>query len=322
MVGSLLVLAGCSSEKEAGDTANADFSKSPIKLIVPWSAGGITDVTARLLAEEAVKYLPEGTDIVVENRPGGSGTIGATEVANSKPDGHTLLISPLVPVTESPSFTTTPYEYTDFQPVVQVLSTPTVFAIKKDSNMKTYDDFVKYAKENPGKFTYATGGAGTLDHIVMEGIALKEGIKIEHIPYEGAAPVVNDILGGHIDGGHLQVPGLLPYVKEGDVTILWNSGGDEYSFMPEGTPSLSEEDLDLPIMDAKTSIVGPKEMPEETLDMLVDAFKQAMENEKFIDKMNNANLEPAFLGPDELAEIIENRYTTSKKIIEESGMAE
>ncbi|WP_169792848.1 Bug family tripartite tricarboxylate transporter substrate binding protein [Lentibacillus amyloliquefaciens] len=322
---SVLLLAGCGNEsKDSGASSEeeaVDFSKKPIKLIVPWSAGGITDVTARLLAEEAVNHLPEGAEVVVENRPGGTGTIGAAEVANAEADGFTLLISPLVPVTESPSIRQTPYEYDDFDPVLQVLSTPTAFAVGTSNDIATYEDFVQYAKDNPGEFKYATGGVGTLDHIVMEAIALKENIDIKHVPYEGAAPIINDILGGHIDGGHLQIPGLLPYVEEGDVRIAWNSGSEGFAYMPKDTPTL-EGKLDLPEMDAKTSIVGPKGIPEETLNIIVDAFKKTMDSEKFKEKMENANLEPAFAGPEELGETIETRYQTSKKIIEESGIAE
>lgn len=325
MIGVLLAiltigLIACADENVVGDNdEELDYSNQSLKIIVPWESGGLTDATARLLSEEVVEYLPEESKVVVENRPGASGGLGSTEVANAKPDGHTISISPLVPVTEGPHFGQVSYEYTDFEPIAQLLSTPTVFAVSADSDIETYDDFIEYAKENPNDFSYGSPGAGTLDHIVMEEVASENGISIDHVPYEGTAPMISDILGGHVDGGHMQIPDLVPHIKDGTIRILWNSGSEGYPHMPEDTPTISELGIDME-MDAKTSIVGPVDLPEEMRDELAKAFEQAMQSDEFQEKMENANFVPEFEGPEKLQETIEERYKLSGEIIEDAGI--
>ncbi|GGJ98372.1 exported protein [Lentibacillus kapialis] len=309
------------SGDKSGEGSEVNLTKRPITLVVPWSAGGITDATARILAEEAVNYLPEGAEIVVENRPGASGSIGATEIASANPDGYNLLISPLVPITEGPHFGETSYGYKDFTPITQVLSTPTVFAVNADSDIKSYEEWIKYVKDNPGEFSYGSPGAGTLDHIAMEAIALEHNLKIEHVPYKGNAPMISDLLGGHVDGGHMQIPDLIPHVKEDKVNVLWNTGSKGFPYMPEDIPTIRDKGIDLN-MDAITAIVGPANLPEDIRGALNEAFKKAIESETFKEKMNKSNLAPSYAGPEKLKEIIEKRYETSGKIIEEAGLAE
>lgn len=323
------LLVGCGQESDTtegnadkgGNESKVDLTKRPIKLIVPWSAGGMTDATARIIAEEAVNYLAEGANIVVENRPGASGSIGATEVANSNPDGYNLLISPLVPITEGPHFGQTSYDYTDFAPVTQVLSTPTVFAVNADSDIKSYEDWVEYVKNNPGEFSYGSPGAGTLDHIAMEAIALENNLKIEHVPYKGNAPMISDLLGGHVDGGHMQIPDLVSHVEEGNVRVLWSSGSNGFPYMPEGVPSIADKKIDLE-MDAITAIVGPADLPDNVRDVLDKAFKKAIDSKEFKERMKKVNLDPSYAGPGELKKTIETRYKSSGEIIKESGLAD
>lgn len=316
------VLVGCSGNDSSSNTEEdvaVDYSKNPLKIIVPWASGGLTDATARLLSEEVVDYLPEGSKIVVENRPGASGGIGSTEVANAKPDGHTVLLSPLVPIIEIPQFGQVTYDYKDFDPIIQLLSTPLVFAVNADSEIKTYEEFVEYSKENPSGFSYGSPGAGTLEHITMEKVSAENDISIEHVPYEGTAPMISDILGGHVDGGLMQIPDLVPHLKEGTIRLLWNSGSEGFPHLPEDTPTLKDLGIDI-TMNGQTSILAPDETPDEIKEMLEDAFKQALESEKFIEKMENANFEPSYESSADLEKIIEERYELNSGIIEDLGI--
>src|SRR5215207_647421 len=182
----------------AGAAHAQPFPSRPVTLIVPWPAGGTTDIGMRALATATEKHL--GQPIVIENRPGAGGTLGPGQMANSaRPDGYTLAQIPIT-VFRLPYMQKTAFDPTkDFTYIIGLTGYTFGVVVKSDARWKTFQDFLADAKANPGKINYGTPGAGTSLHITMEQIAKQRGIKWVHIPFKGSAETTNALLGGHID---------------------------------------------------------------------------------------------------------------------------
>ena len=271
--------------------AAQDFPVKPITMIVPWPAGGSSDIAMRALSEVAAKHL--GQPIVVDNKPGASGTLGpATMAATAKPDGYTISQMPIsvvrIPIIQKATFDT----LKDFTYILQLTSYTFGITTKADSPFKSWSDVVKYAKENPGKVTYATPGTGTSLHIGVEQIAAKEGIKLTHVPFKGGAETNAAVLGGHT---MLQADstGWKPLVDAGQLRLLniWNA---KRSAVWPDAPTLQE--LGYPfIFDSPFGIAGPKGMDPAIVKKLHDAFKKAVEDPTAIEAMRKYDMAPSYL---------------------------
>jgi len=221
-----------------GATAQA-FPDQPITIVVPFPPGGSTDLLARKLGDEMAKRLK--TTVIIDNRPGAGGTIGSRQVANAKPDGHTLVLG----VTGSHSvsyslYADPPYDpVKDFEAVSLIVNTPLVVAVNDQVPANNISEFLDYARANPDKLTYGTPGNGTSMHLTGEMLDLAAGTKLVHVPYKGSAAALNDMLGGQIDFMFGDVLVLMPHLQSGKAKALAVTGLQRHPMLPD-VPTLAE----------------------------------------------------------------------------------
>ena len=254
----------------------AEFPSKPVTYIVPWSAGG-SDACARVLGNVTSKYL--GQPVIVENKPGAAGTLGPSTMAlTAKPDGYTISEMPLT-LFRYPQMMKTNYNtLTDFSYII--LLTGYVFGavVKADSPFKTFNDFVAYAKANPGKVTYATTGGVSIAYTTMEMVARKNGIKWTNVPQKGSAELCSAVLGGHVMAG-MTSSGWAPLVASGDLRLL-ATFGDERSKKFPNIPTAKELGYGV-VTKSPYGLAGPKGMDPKIVKILHDAFKKGMESPEY-----------------------------------------
>ncbi len=310
------------SEATAGNkeetNTKIDFPTKPITIIVPYAPGGTTDTASRTLASVISKYIPNGVSVNVVNKPGGGGIIGMTEVLKAKPDGYTIGMATVGPMTIKPHTDNTAYGADTFKPIMEVVATPNVLVVQSDAPWATYDEWFEYVKANPGAFNFGTTGAGLTQHITMESFSVETGVKLTHIPFDGGAPTLAALLGGHVDGAVVQTTEAMPHIQSGKLRALVNTG----SFKTEGledVPLLTEKGVNVS-SDVWTGLVAPPEVPDEIIDILHQAFKQALEDESLITKFKNIGVTPSYAGPEKFQEIIKRDFDINGKVLKAAGI--
>ncbi|MEW6184158.1 MAG: tripartite tricarboxylate transporter substrate binding protein [Thermodesulfobacteriota bacterium] len=294
----------------------ADFPTKPVTLYVPWTAGGSTDVVLRVLAEIAAKHL--GQPIVIENKPGGGGTIGAaTMVATAKPDGYTISQIPITVFRYPLMMKTTWDPLKDFSYIIHLTGYTFGVVVKKDAPWKTFNDLVAYAKANPGKVTYATPGAGTSLHTTMEMIALKNGFKWTQVPMKGSAETVPAVLGGHVMAT-ADSSSWAPQVDAGNLRLLVTWGVQRTQKWPT-VPTLKELGYGI-ISNSPFGLAGPKGMDPKVVKILHDAFKKAMDDPAFQKTLDKFDMEPYYMNTENYNKFVKQIYDDEKEIVEKLGM--
>jgi tripartite-type tricarboxylate transporter receptor subunit TctC len=295
------------------------YPVKPITMIVPWPAGGSTDVAMRALSNAASKHL--GQPIIIDNKGGASGTLGpATMAATAKPDGYTLSQIPItifrLPLMKNQKVSWNPD--TDFSYIIHLTGYAFAVGTTTDSPFKTWEDVVTFAKANPGKVTYGTPGAGTSLHIGMELIASKAGIQLTHVPFKGDAESRAAVLGGHINltvGGS----GLVPMVEAGQMRALMIWTKDRAKGWPN-VPTL--RDLGYPwVFDSPFGIAGPKGMDPKIMQILHDAFKKAVEDPEALAVLDKYFMVPNYADQKGYLEIIKQSTAYEKEALEKIGLA-
>lgn len=282
----------------------------PVTFIVPWPPGGSTDLAMRGLAEIAAKHL--GQQIVIENRPGVSGTLGAVQLAQSaKADGYTVSQMPIT-VFRLPHMGKTAFDpMNDFTWIIHLTGYTFGVVVRSDSPWKNWADLVAYAKANPGKLTYATPGSGTSLHITMEDIAYREGIQWLQVPYKGFAEANISLLGGHVMA-HADSTGWAEQVNAGRLRLLVTWGAQRTKRWPS-VPTL--KDLGYPIVsNSPYGLAGPKGMDPAVVKVLHDAFKKALEDPAYQTTLDKFDQEPYYLNSADYAAL-------ARKIFEEEREA-
>ena len=283
----------------------------PVKVIVPYAAGGATDAIARPWSEELSKAF--GQQFVIENRGGASGMIGMEALVKSPADGYTLIMSPNAVLTILPSLRKTPYD--PLQDVVPIGHTGEVlngFVVHPKLGIKSMKELIDYAKANPGKLSYASSGNGTANHLRLEALKLKAGIDILHVPYRGGADALNDVLPGNV---HMQnEPITLPHVKAGKLVLLAINGKVRNQDFPD-VPTMTEagiKDADVPIF---FGFFGPKGLPGAIVEKLSKKMIELANDAEFKKKLwaVNAVLEP--LTPDQMRKLVESDIKTNLEFI-------
>ena len=254
-----------------------NYPSRPVTFIVPWPPGGSTDLSMRSLAVIAEKHL--GQRIIIENRPGVTGTLGATQLSQSaKPDGYTISQMPIT-VFRLPHMMKTNFDaMQDFTWIIHLTGYTFGVVVRSDSPWKSWRDLIAYAKANPGKLTYATPGNGSSLHITMEDIAQREGIKWVQVPFKGYAEGAQALLGGHVEV-HADSTGWGEQVNAGRLRLLVTWGAQRTKRWPQ-TPTL--KDLGYPIVsNSPYGIAGPKGMDPAVVKVLHDAFKKALDDPEY-----------------------------------------
>ena len=293
------------------------YPTKPITMVVPWPAGGSTDIVMRTISEAAAKHL--GQPVVTDNKPGASGTLGpAVVAATGKPDGYLLAQMPIT-VMRLPLMQKTAWDaMKDFTYVVHLTGYTFGITTKGDGQFKSWKEVVEFAKANPGKVTYATPGAGTSLHIGMEQIAAHSGIQLTHVPFKGGAETNAAVLGGHTT---LQADstGWKPLVDGGQLRLLAIWTANRSKNWPDA-PTLKE--LGYPfVFDSPFGIAGPKGMDPAIVAKLHDAFKKAIEEKAVIDTMAKYDMVPRYLDTAAYRKAVEEFIGTEKAALEKIGLA-
>ena len=271
------------------------YPTKPITLIVGYPAGGSVDVCARPFAGAASKIL--GQPIMIMNKPGGGSSVAMALLKNEKPDGYTigLLISGAV---MGQHLREVPYDTArDFTPIMQYGIYLYGLVVRSDSPWKTFNEFIDYAKANPGKVLYSTAGPGTPQHLVMERLAMKEKITWKHIPFEGGGPAISALLGGHVQAA-AQTTEWKKHVESGRLRLLAVFGEKRMIDFPD-VPTLLDLGYSI-TAPSLGSVVGPKGLSPRVVEVLHRAFKKAMEDPDFIRISRQMDMPLVYRGPEEL----------------------
>lgn len=299
----------------AAAAAAQEYPNRPITLIVPWPAGGPTDVTMRAIAEVASKHI--GQPITIDNKAGGAGTVGpATMAAGAKPDGYTLAQMPIT-VYRLPLMQKTTWKADDFTYIIHL--TGYVFAAfaNADTPFKKWEDVITYAKANPGKVTYGSTGTGSSLHLGMEMLAEKSGVKFTHVPFKGAAEVNAAIAGGHVMVG-ASGTSVKPIVDAGRARFLNVWTAKRVSFLPE-IPTL--QDLGYPyVIDSPWGIAGPKGMDPKVVAKIHDAFKKALEDPAVIETLARYDMVPNYKSTADYNVAVQEQIKLEKDLLKRIGL--
>jgi tripartite-type tricarboxylate transporter receptor subunit TctC len=290
----------------------ADFPTKEVQIIIPWAAGGATDLIFRALAATTGKYF--GKAVVVVNRPGGGGAVGYTEAAQAKPDGYTL-VSAVTPLTILPHQVTTAFTYKNFDAIINVVSDPSMFLVRSDAPWKSLKEFLDYAKKNPDMITVGNSGAGGGVHLVALAFERAAGVKFNHIPFSGGGPSVTALLGGHINAVSVSPPEGIEHVKAGKLKIIALFAEKRFEMFPD-VPTVKEQGIDF-LMGMWRGLVAPKGTPPDAIKKLHDAFKQGMDDPVFKKNAKDMAVNLSYLGPEAFEKLLAHDHEFFGKLIKE-----
>lgn len=311
----LLVALAAPGALASGAALASSFPTRPLTLIVPFAAGGATDTLARTLADGASKTL--GQTVVVENRPGAAGVLGANVVARAKPDGYTLSVIP-EPVFRLPHLQKTQFDpMQDFTYIIHLTGYALGVAVRSDAPWKSWQDMVEDARRRPGKISYGTTGTNGTMHVTMEEISQKLGIQFNHVPYKGESEIITAMMGGHIDLA-VTAGGIGPYVDSGKARwlVLWTAA---HSRRWPRVPTLRDVGIDM-VSTSPFGIAGPHGMDPQVVQVLHDAFRKAL-NEPAMQKMLlQLDQETSYLNSADYAAFARQRYDSQGKLVKRLGL--
>jgi putative tricarboxylic transport membrane protein len=290
----------------------ADFPTKEVQIIIPWAAGGATDLIFRALAATTGKYL--GKAVVVVNRPGGAGAVGYTECMKAQPDGYTL-VSAITPLTILPHQVTTAFTYKSFEPVINVVRDPGMFLVRSDAPWKSLRDFIDYAKKNPDMITVGNSGAGGGVHLIALAFQQAAGVKFNHIPFSGGGPSVTALLGGHINAVTVSPPEGIEHVKAGKLKIIALFSEKRFELFPD-VPTVKEQGIDF-VMGQWRGLAAPKGAPADAIKKLHDAFKQGMEDPVFRKNATDMVVNLSYLGPEAFGKLMARDDEFYGKLVKE-----
>ena len=249
--------------------AQSSYPDRPIRLIVPFAAGGPTDIIGRLMAHGMEKEL--GQNIIVENKPGGGSNIGSELVARAKPDGYTLLLGTIANATSMSIYNNLNYNTErDLVAITQFMSSPSVLVVNPSLPIKTLKELIAYAKANPGKLSYASSGAGGSPHLAGEMLKLRSNIDLLHVPYKGASPALNDVMGGNVSMGFMTAAGALPSINAGKLRAIAVAGSQRLPQLPD-VPTMAEAGMPDFEVSSWNGLFAPAGTPPAILKKLADA---------------------------------------------------
>ena len=291
-----------------------DFPTRPITLICPWPAGGPTDTHLRKFAEIAAKYL--GQPVIVENKPGAGGMIGpAGMAANAKPDGYTL--SQLtISAFRQPYIQKVEWDpLRDFTYIIGITGYTFGLVVKADSPIKSLEDFIAYAKANPGKLSYGSTGTGTSPHLVMEELAAKAGVQLLHVPFKGNADSTQALMGSHVMA-QSDASGWGKFVDAGAFRLLATFGEQRARW---SAPTAKELGYDL-VFNSPYGIVGPKGMEPRVVKVLHDAFKKTLDDPDHLKILQQLDQVYWYKSSDEYAKWARETFAAERATIERAGL--
>jgi tripartite-type tricarboxylate transporter receptor subunit TctC len=300
----------------APDALAADYPARPVQIIVPYNAGGGTDLAARVLAQTMEKYL--GGTVIVRNQPGGGGSIGTSATAHAKPDGYTLGTGSQGPLVMLPQYGGIDYTINDFDFLALMGRNLMVLAAGKDAPYKNAQEFLAYAKAHPGEVTVGNSGAGGANHVATEGLGMAGDLKLKSMPFGGAVAAITATLGGHIQSVLAHPPEVATHIKAGTLVPILVLEDDRIADFPD-TPTAKELGIDF-TWAAWKGIVAPKGLPADVRKKLGDALDKTFHDPDFLQKMKEMGEDIDYRPGDAYKNLAMKDSTVAEKVIRAIGM--
>ena len=295
-----------------------NYPSKPVRLIVPFAAGGSTDVIARILAPKLSEVW--GQQVIVDNRPGGNTVIGTDIVAKSPPDGHVLLVTP-APFTVVPSvLTKLPYDPAkDFEPITLINTTPMGFVVHPGVPAKNLKELIALAKARPGQMNFGSSGSGGVPHLSGELLNTMAGLKIIHVPYKGNAPALADLVGGHVDMAFNGLTSVMAFIKSGRLRVLGVTSLARTAALPD-VPTFDEQGLKGFQAVAWNGLSGPARMPKEAVAKVADNVARIIKSPELAEQLKRDGSDPVGSTTAEFTAHLRDEVVKWKKVLDRAGI--
>ena len=295
-----------------------NYPGKTVRLIVPFAAGGSTDVIARVLAPKLSEAW--GQQVIVDNRPGGNTTIGTDIVAKSAPDGHTLLVTP-APFTVVPSvMTKLPYDPAkDFEPITLINTTPMGLVVHPGVPAKNLKELIALAKTRPGQMNFGSSGSGGVPHLSGELLNTMAGLKIIHVPYKGNAPALADLVGGHVDMAFNGLTSVMPFIKSGRLRVLGVTSIGRTAALPE-VPTFDEQGLKGFQAVAWNGLSAPARTPKEAIARIQETSSRIVKSPELAEQLKRDGSDPVGSTTTEFVAHLRDEVVKWKKVLDRAGI--
>ncbi len=298
--------------------AQTDYPKRQVELIVPFPPGGPNDTAARIIQPQLSADL--GVPVVIVNKSGGGGALGADYVAKARPDGYTLYFTTnttlTILVAMQPDVT---HRLSDFVPIGSTMADFGSITTRAANPWKTLEEVVDYAKKNPGKLSYGSAGVGTLSSLSMEIFKMSYGLDITHIPFQGTGPVKNAILGGHVQLASSSFGSLAPLIKSGDLIALVSTAPKRLPAYPN-VPTMAEKGFPEATLNIWMLLAAPAKTPQGIVDRLTKALEKTMRDPAVVAAVEKSGMTVDFHGPEETRKLLESEHEVVKKVVQRMGI--